>query len=136
MKKLWMVFAVTVLLAALFVLPLQAQGGWTGFDTVRVLNFYRAETRDALVVVDNGTINATGVNQPITSTGNVGTSGASLVVEPEGTFLVLRNIGAGTITLTETGTLISAGNIVLGPNDAATLISDGTNWIQIGSSNN
>lgn len=115
---------------------LQAQTGVTGFSNVRVSNFYRSTERATLVVVTNGTLNPTGTNQPISSTAAAALSGASITVKPDGSLLILRNVGAQSITFTETGTLRSAGNIVLGANDSATLLSDGTNWTQIGASNN
>lgn len=48
-----------------------------------------------------------------------------------GDVLVLLNVGAQTITLTDTGTLLLSGNAALGANDSIVLLSDGTNWIQI-----
>lgn len=91
---------------------------------------------DSIAVTDGGYVTPTSSFQPLTSSGNVGTSGAYIAVLPAGTVLVLANLGSNTITFTETGTLVSAGNIALGANDSATLISNGTNWYQIGASNN
>lgn len=115
---------------------LQAQGGVTGYANLRITNFYRAQPRAAIAVTNGGVVNATGTYQQLTSATAVGTSGANITVKPAGTLLVLVNVGANTITFTETGTLISAGNIALGQHDSATLISDGTNWRQIAGSNN
>lgn len=114
-------------------LPVQAQGGVTGYANLRISNFYRAQPRAAITVGNGATVNATGTYQRLTAAGGVG---ASLAIKPAGTLLVLVNVGSNTITFTETGTLISAGNIALGQNDSATLISDGTNWFQIAASNN
>lgn len=129
-----------LLVAALLFVPLQgmvlAQGGETMFDTVLAGNFYRAGQRATLTVTVNGTVNPTGTHQRLTAAGAVGTSGANITVKPAGTLLILSNVGSNTITFTETGTLISAGNIALGAGDSATLISDGTNWRQIAASNN
>lgn len=116
--------------------PVMAQGGVTGYANLRVTNFYRAQPRTAITLVSDATLNATGTLQQITSAGAVGTSGASITVKPAGTILILLNVGANTITFTETGTLKSAGNIALGALDSATLVSDGTNWYQIAASNN
>ncbi len=113
-----------------------AQGGVTGFANLRITNFYRAQPRTALTVTMNGTVNSTGTYQRLTAAGAVATSGASITVKPAGTILTLINVGSNTITFTETGTLVSAGNIALGANDAATLYSDGTNWYQVSASNN
>lgn len=114
-----------------------AQGGVTGFANLRITNFYRAAPRSAITVTVNGTLNATGTNQRIQAAfPGAATSGANITVKPAGTLLILTNVSTNTITFTETGTLISAGNIALGANDAATLLSDGTNWTQIAASNN
>lgn len=113
-----------------------AQGGTTVFTSVRINRELRLQPRDAISLTMNASLNPTGSFQQVESAGAVSVSGASITVKPAGTILVLANIGANTITFTETGTLISAGNIALGANDSATLISDGTNWRQIGASNN
>lgn len=138
MKRIVTAFLAFVLLAgALFVaMPVGAQGGETMFDTVLAGNFYRAGQRATITMVQDGTLNPTGTHQRLTAAGAVSTSGASITVEPAGTLLILNNVGSNTITFTETGTLISAGNIALGANDSATLISDGTNWRMIAASNN
>jgi hypothetical protein len=116
--------------------PVEAQSGWTNFSNVRVGSHLATSVKTTRVLTNDGTLNPLGTLQPISSTAAVGTSGANITVEPAGTLLILRNVGANTITFTETGTLISAGNIALGANDSATLISDGTNWVQIAASNN
>ena len=129
-----------LLIAALLFVPLQgmvlAQGGETMFDTVLAGNYYRAGQRATLTVTMNGTVNPSGTHQRLTAAGTVATSGANITVKPAGTLLILNNVGSNTITFTETGTLISAGNIALGAGDSATLISDGTNWRQTAASNN
>lgn len=117
--------------------PIAAQTGVTAFGTVRVGAFYRAYPRTAITVTMNGWLTPTGTYQRIrNSTGAVATSGAKIAVKPAGTILILVNSGSNSITFTETGTLVSAGNIVLGANDSVQLISDGTNYTAIGASNN
>lgn len=118
--------------------PAFAQGGVTVFSNLRVSNFFRLQKRTTINVSMNGTLNPTGSYQVISaSVGSaVSLSGASITVKPAGSILVLVNGGAQTITFTETGTLRSAGNIALGQYDSATLLSDGTNYYQIGASNN
>lgn len=113
-----------------------SQGDVTDFTSVRVTNFFRAQPRTALTVTNNGTINVTGSLQLLTAAGAVGTSGDNLTIKPAGTQLVLVNSGSNTITITETANLISAGNLVLGAGDTATLYSDGVDWRQTGFSNN
>lgn len=131
----------TVMLAALLLLsnptPSAAQTGVTAFGTLRVGAFYRAYPRTAITVTMDGWLTPTGTYARIqNASGAVATSGAKIAVKPAGTILFLVNVGANTITFTETGTLTSAGNIVLGQNDSATLISDGSAYYQIGASNN
>lgn len=139
MKKLvWsLAFTVALLLGMVFSLDATlAQGGVTGFANIRISNFYRTQQRPVIVVTMNGTVNPTGTNQIISATGTVATSGANITVKPSGSILILRNAGSNTITFTETGTLVSAGNVALGTLDSATFVSNGTNWYQVGASNN
>lgn len=114
----------------------QAQGGVTGFSTLRLTNFLRLQPRADITVTNNGAIDATGSYQKIRAATAVGTAGTNVVVEPAGTVLTLINVGANTITITETGVFTSAGNIVLGAGDSATLYSNGAAWQQVGASNN
>lgn len=140
--KLWLIgfiFILFSLFGTLLLTPVQetqAQGGVTGFSSIRLTNFLRLLPRTSLAVTNNGTINATGSFQRIHSATAVGTAGTNIVVEPAGTVLTLINVGANTITITETGVFTSAGNIALGAGDAATLYSNGAAWIQVGASNN
>lgn len=127
---------VLALMVAILAPMVQAQGGVTGFANLRITNFYRAQPRTAITVTNGGTVNPTGTYTQLTAASAVGTSGAAITVKPAGTILVLVNMGSNTITFTETGTLISAGNIVLGTLDTATLVSNGTNYYQIAASNN
>lgn len=137
MKRVRLYFLTFAIALALAFAPVtqfvQAQGGVTGFASVRVTNFYRAQPRTTITVTNGAVVNATGTYQPLTAAGAVA---ASLVVEPAGSLLTLVNVGAQTITFTETATLISAGNVALGATDTATFISNGTAWYQIAASNN
>lgn len=116
--------------------PVQAQLGVASFSTMRVGSFYRAVPRTAITVTMNGWLTPTGTYQRIrNTTGAVATSGAKIAIKPEGTILKLFNVGANSITFTETS-ITSAGNIVLGAGDVAELMSDGTAWTQTSGSNN
>ena len=53
-----------------------------------------------------------------------------------GRVLVLFNEGDQTITITDTTTTMLSGNLALAQYDSVALISDGTNWIQLSTSNN
>ena len=83
----------------------------------------------------SATINPVASFQPISSTG--GAIGTSLItLKSAGTLLRLVNVGADAIVITDTGTLKLSGNITLGTSDSLLLMSDGTNWIQMGTSDN
>lgn len=140
--KLWAIsFAfilVGVFSALLFTSPAEtwAQGGVTGFSSLRVTNFYRMQPRAVITLTMNGDLDPTGSYTRIAAAGAVSISGDDVTVEPAGTILTLVNIGSNTITITETANIKSAGNIALGALDTATLVSDGSDWYQIAASNN
>lgn len=134
---LFSLFITLVLTVALFQsMEVQGQGGVTGFASVRVSNFYRAQPRNVITLTMNADLDPTGSFQRIASAGAVSISGDDLVVEPAGTLLTLVNIGSNTITITETANVKSAGNVALGAADTATFLSDGSDWYQIAGSNN
>lgn len=81
-----------------------------------------------------GTITPTGVYQQLTAAAARGTS--SVANPTAGRLVVLINVGSNTITLTDTGTLKLSGNIALGQYDSLTMVGDGTNWIQLATTNN
>lgn len=66
------------------------------------------------------------------------TFGSSVNVEPGQTIIIQNKNASDTITLKSGGNakLPGAADLVLGTNDTATLIFDGTNWITIANSNN
>ena len=75
----------------------------------------------------------TGRYQPVTATA---ARGVTVTVGAEGMVTTITNVGTNNITITDTGTLIMAGNLALGQYDNLTLRSDGTRWIELGRSNN
>ena len=91
-------------------------------------------TYTTITVGYQGTITPTGMYQLLTATAPRGTS--SVADPTAGRVVTLVNVGSQTITLTDTGTLKLAGNVALGQYDSVTLLGDGTNWIQVGTSNN
>ena len=147
-----LVLALALLGVLLWGLPhaADAQSGVSNFTTVAASRdviagrdvildgFLTLSPMDTQVLTNNDTLNPTGTLVPLSATlsAGIGLSGTNIAVQPAGTLLVLYNTGVGTITLTETGTLISAGNIVLGPDDTAILGSDGANWVMLSGSNN
>lgn len=82
-----------------------------------------------------GTITPTGAYHQITAAAARGTSSVA-GVSTAGRVVTIVNAGSQTITLTDTGTLKLAGNAALGQYDSITLLSDGTNWIQVSKADN
>jgi hypothetical protein len=104
----------------------------TGLLSVGTYARVAAET--AISVTMNGYITPTGTLQALESAGTVATS--NLAAGTAGNLLIMYNSVATTITITDTGTLVLGGNWAAGQYDAIWLWSDGTNWIEIGRSNN
>lgn len=94
----------------------------------------RALPQTAITVSNNSSITPTGMYQPLTAVAAVGTS--SIAAQAAGTVVVFQNVNTNAITLTDTGTLRLAGNAALGQHDTLTLLSDGTNWIEVSRSDN
>lgn len=142
-SKILLVFllALTLLSGTLFSLgdgSVSGQSAVTTFSNLRVNNFYRTQPRTVVLVSMNGSINATGGYQLISGTtgSSVSVSGDNFTVEPAGTMVTLINTGAQNIVITETSNMKSAGNLTLGTLDAATFLSNGSDWYQISASNN
>lgn len=95
-----------------------------------------ASPQTTLTVTMNGWITPTGTLQLVSAAGAVSLSGGHLAPGTAGDVLVLLNVGAQTITISETTGLISAGNIALGTLDSATLVWRLANWYQVAASNN
>lgn len=85
------------------------------------------------VITVTGTFTPLGRYQPVIAESAVG---VTMTVGAEGMVTTITNIGTDVITITDTGTLIMAGNLALGQYDNLTLRSDGTRWIELGRSNN
>jgi hypothetical protein len=85
-------------------------------------------------VVADGTITPAGSVQPITAASAVGTS--ALTVLPNGTVVMLVNVGSNAVAITDTGTNKLSADIVLGTGDSLTVVSNGVNWYQLATSNN
>jgi hypothetical protein len=70
------------------------------------------------------------------SPANVSTSLILTTGVPSGMFLWLTNVSTPTLTITDTGTTMLSGNLALGQYDTLLLRFDGTNWLQVSTSNN
>jgi predicted acyltransferase (DUF342 family) len=90
--------------------------------------------RAVITITQAVTLTPTGSYQQLTAAGAV--SFGAITAGTAGDLLTLVNIGSNTITITDTGTLKLTGNLALGQYDSATLLSDGTNWIQLATANN
>jgi hypothetical protein len=89
---------------------------------------------NVLTITQGLTITPASSYQPLASAGNVSTG--VIATGAAGNILMLVNTADTTITISDTGTLKLSGNLALGQFDSVTLISDGTNWVQLATSNN
>lgn len=133
-----------LLLVALVSLPVLAQ--ISNFDNIVVSNDFvvvddanvgglmRYTAATAVTVSNDSTVTPTGSYQPLTSAGNAGT--ATITVLSAGTVVHFVNTANTTITFTDTGTLKLSGNAALGQFDTLTVVSDGTNWVELSKTNN
>lgn len=96
--------------------------------------FLRMTPSTAITVTNGAAFTPTASYQPIQAAGNV--TPTITVNTTAGTLLRLVNTSNTDITIADSGTTMLSGNIVLGQYDSLLLMSDGTNWIQMGTSNN
>ena len=87
----------------------------------------------AVTVTDGAVITPTGTVLELTSAGAVG---AELTAGADGRLLIIVNVGAQNIVISDTATIESTGDITLGQYDTLTLIGSGVKWYQIAASNN
>jgi hypothetical protein len=87
-----------------------------------------------ITVTAGGIITPTGTFVQLTAAGAV-TAGV-FAPGAEGRVLIVENATTNAITIPDSTTNMLSGAIVLGQYDTLTLISDGTNWIQVATSNN
>lgn len=107
---------------------------WSVTDDLTVAGDLVNTPGTTIVVTPGGTVTPLGAYVPISSTAGAGTS--AIAGPTAGRMIYIVNVSATTITFTDTGTLKLSGNIALGQYDTLTLRGDGTNWIQVGTSNN
>lgn len=111
------------------------------FEKLPQLSPVALEQPSILTIVD-GVTTITSANSyiRITSTGAAATSNATAIADPASgsQILVIENVGASTITIRNAANtkLAGAADVNLGTNDTLTVIFDGGDWVQIGSSNN
>lgn len=98
---------------------------------VRFTTFLQPTEVTRIVVTDGSTITPLSSYTTISSTAATGTSSIASPAATVNNLLILHNIGAQTITITDTGTIHATGNIVLTADDSTILIWDGAAWNQI-----
>ena len=124
-----------VIMRSLIVTNTAAFSGAATFgDNATVGKFLVLTQGTTQVLAASGTLTPVTSFQPISSTAAVGTS--SIATLGAGTLLRIVNVGAQTVTFTDTGTLYLSGNIALGATDSLLLMSTGTGWVQMGTSDN
>jgi hypothetical protein len=97
-----------------------------GATIAGVLNLTPATTQ---VITDGDTLIPTGAIQPISSTA---ATGFGLITGPaEGNLLMVVNVGAENVVITETADIIMSGNTTLGPGDSVVLTYIGAKYYQL-----
>ncbi len=101
---------------------------------LQTTGFGRYAAVSSIAVTQNSTITPTGTYQPLTAAGAVSTG--SLVCGTAGNLIVLTNTSANNIVISDTGTIMLSGDLTIGQYDTLTLLSDGTNCLEITFTNN
>lgn len=104
-------------------------GSW-----IKVGTFHRLTEQTAITVTTDGAVDPTGSYQQLTAAGAVQTS--DVTCGSEGDIVMYVNSVNQTITLTDTGALRLTGNFAMGQYDTLTVLSDGTNCLEIARANN
>ncbi len=117
-----------------------ASGTWSSFGdmssggNLSTALFLKATNQGNLTITEGGAFTPTGTFQGITAAGSVSTG--QMTVLPTGSLVTLINFGSNAITITETATIVTSGNLALGQYDNATFLSDGTRMILLATTNN
>jgi hypothetical protein len=89
--------------------------------------------QDTLTVTDATAFAPTGAYQPITAASEVT---PTVTVADAGTVVMITNVATYTVNLADTGTAKLTAAAALGQYDTITLLSDGTNWIEVSRTDN
>jgi hypothetical protein len=100
-------------------------------------SFFNVSAATAISCTDGGVITMTGTYQPLQSAGTVTpTLSTTATGVTTGTWLCLINTADTTINLADSGTAKLGGARALGQYDSLWLVFDGTNWVEISTTNN
>jgi hypothetical protein len=99
-----------------------------------ILQGWQRMDGEPFTVEDGRNITPTNTYMELSSSGTV--TAAGIVAGTEGDLLILVNVGAQNIVLPDSGTLKLSGGLTLAASDSVVLIADGTNWVQLATSNN
>jgi len=106
-------------------------------EAATVGSFLNVSAATAISCTDGGVITMTGTYQPLQSAGTVTpTLSTSATGVTSGSLLCLINTADTTINLADSGTAKLGGARALGQYDSLWLIFDGTNWVEISTTNN
>ena len=112
---------------------LSATGDTALGGSVALGDFTSFEYSGNLAVLDGGPLTPVRTFQQISA---AAASGMTVTTVARGAVVTLINMGSNTVTITDTGTTMLSANAALGQYDSLTLISDGTNMIELARSNN
>lgn len=105
------------------------------FTTTLAVGTFGSFTAATGITVTAGcTLTPLGTYQPIAAAGNLGFS--DIAADSAGRLLILTNTSDTSIVITDTSTTMLSGDITLTQYDTLTLISDGTNWLEVAHSTN
>lgn len=104
-------------------------------DNVTVGNVLYLAVGTAISLTNGGIVTATNTYQPIDAAPSA-TVTVTVAAGSAGQLLRLINRGTGTIVIVDASTMVLASTYSIGQYDSLLLMSDGTNWIEMGRSNN
>jgi hypothetical protein len=112
---------------------LTASGDSALGGSVTLGDFTGFEYSGNLAVLDGGPLTPVRTFQQISA---AGAAGMTVTTTSRGTIVTIVNMGSNAVTITDTGTTMLGSNAALGQYDTLTLISDGTNMIEVARANN
>lgn len=108
-------------------------GNITTVGNVTIGSLLVTAMKNTLTVTNATGFTPAGAFQPLTAAGSVT---PTVNILPAGTVVVLVNAGTNAITIADTSIQKLTADAVLGQYDSLTIISDGTNWIELARANN